>query len=253
MIIFSSKAYELIELLTEADQASVGKVKGIVKEVQDKFFSEHNLPMPEIKIRDYTNVQWLGREIIRLKPLTGEILLHQLEIQKGIINDEETLKRVITHEMIHLWQNVTTDPKKLYTMHKLGLSNEGHGSEFRQYAEKINAIMGKDYVTENSDETYKVESTKEYYILIQPHTLSGEHRGYGWTWAARPSVAQKEMIKERQQEKNAKLFKIKEPRWLSGAPIKKYGGYSLPRAGLNWEKDNKELEQIYNSGKEITI
>jgi hypothetical protein len=256
MIVFSSKAYELIDLLTEADQASVERVRGIVKEVQDKFFSEYNLPMPEIKIRDLTAVKWLAKAILRVS-FTDKPRQHVLEVQKAILGDDETLKRVITHEMIHVWQHQTGNLSNLVQMSRLGLDARGHGKDFHDWAEKINAVMGPNYVNLKSDETYKIEYTKEYYILIQPHFPGGfynEQKGWGWSWAARPSAEQKKEIDRRIHISRAKLFKVKDPKWQGRVMIKQFGGYSIPKKGLpTYDEIQKELEQIYNSGKEITV
>lgn len=250
-----SKAAQIIDALTEVDQASVDKIKGIVQEVMDAYFKNENLPMPGISIKNFTNVRWLGQMHTKvIPPYTQSDATHVLEIQKAILNDDNTLKRVIAHEMIHLWQNINKTPQDFSMIARLGYSGGGHGRDFFAYAAKINAIAGPDYVTEKSDETYKIERTKEFYLLIEPYLITHDILGFGWSWAARPSAQQKEEIKNRQINANAKLFKSKDPRWLGGVQIKKWGGRSIPKSGATGSEEKvRDLKQIFMSGQEIVL
>lgn len=226
---------------------SVMHVERSVRKFLDKFFKEYDLPMPRIKIVNSITAHWLGRTSYTPRVDKNNTLL---EIQKSITGDEKTLDRVIAHELIHHWQFITNfvhtgndDAWKNYQVRKkYGFKEEGHGKDFHEWAAKINAVMGKDYVTEKSDMSYVSEIDKEYFILITP--LTSEK--FGWSWTVRPSQEQKLAIQNKIMDKS-KLFTTKDQRFLSGQRIKKYGAISVPR-----DKDTMEkLKNLYNSSQNI--
>jgi hypothetical protein len=253
-----SKAAQIIDAIDEVgSQASIEQVSSVVKEVLDSYFKEHNLPVPEINVRNFTNVGWLGQMRTRLTKTVFDPdikVFHTLEVQKSILNDPETLRRVVAHEMIHLWQNATQPADKLYMIVKYGLDpSGGHGQDFLDYAAKINAMVGSEYITPKSDETYKVALENEYYILIEPvKEEQNLHVKFGWSIAVRPSVKQREEIIRRMVQHQARLFKTKNPIFLGGAPLKMFGGFSYaPLGKAGSDEKNAELERLYNSGQRI--
>lgn len=237
-------------LLRVEAAVSVYQVEALVKKYLDKFFKDYNLPMPKIKIVDRITANYLGRCIYSPHIDTAN---STIEIQKGIINDETTLGKVICHELIHHFRNVTYfghptqgegNRKKDDERRKLGFK-DGHGAEFHEWAAKINAVMGKDYVTEKSDESYVIEGTKEYYMLVLP--VSKNSNNYAWAWTVKPSDEQKAEIQRLIREHAGRLFKSKDTKWLTGDKIKKYGSASIPRD----EDKKKALEEMYKSGTDI--
>ena len=251
-----TKAKQLIDFLDEADVASIEHIKNIVKEVQDEFFKGWDLPMPVIEIKN-TSEKYHGRMRTILTPIPNPdqptaprqySKRHILQIQKAILPNEDALKRIITHEMIHLWDHVISEPQKLIADLHFGGNAGGHGREFQDYARMINDKVGSDYVTITSDQSYGVES-KEYFILISPR----EQGGFNYSWAARLTEPMKADIKRREVENQAKLFRVKDPRFMGKARIGT-GRYSyIPSYGKDAEENNKALAAIYNSGKEIKI
>ena len=251
-----SKAAQVIDSLTEAgSQDEINRVRAIAQEVMDKHFPGENLPMPEINVRNYINVKWLGLMRTKLVPPYVDKPLFILEIQKAIINDPETLRRVIAHEVVHEWQNIHKDNLELMMMARFQTPDIGHGKDFEDKAAQINTIEGPDYITKKSDDSYKLENRKEYYLLIQPKLdKDGNVLFLGWSWAARPSIQQREEIMMRMVNKNAKLFKSKDPQWLNGVQIKRFGGFSYSAPGQSQTPEkNAELTRIYNSGESIEV
>ena len=214
---------------------NVSDLKRIAVEILNKFFPD--LEPPKFKIVHNTIPKWLGRCVT--KRVNGE-LTTIIEIQKGILNDEKTLHRVLAHELIHYYLH--TDKERMdkeFKWKKYRLSSNPHGKEFKDLADKMNAVYGEDYVTDISNLSYVVESTKEFYIIIEPHT----DKKLGVTKSVRPSREQKREIENRIENKKAHVFKSKDESFYNVADIKKYGGYSV----FKDEDMQNKLTEMYNS------
>lgn len=227
---------------------SVMEVEKSVKKFLDKFFKEYNLPVPRIKIVNNVGSKWLGRCGYNPGIDKNNSIL---EVQKRITGNENTLDRIIAHELIHHldFMSKFAHPehgdenwKKLNQMRRLGFSDDPHGKFFKEWAAKINAVMGKDYVTEKSDETYVVESDKDFFVLLYP--LNKDLQKIGWAWTVRPSTDQQQVIKQKILE-GAKLFLARDEKFTQGAKIKKYGGFSIPTK----KEFQDQLKDMYTSGK----
>lgn len=230
---------------------SVMHVEDAIKKLLDRFFKEYNLPMPRIKIVNQITSNWLGRTSYNPRIDKNNTTL---EIQKRVTADEKSLDRVIAHELIHHWDMVTRygHPEagdaawqKMQERRKLGFKEAEHGKEFHQWAEKINAVMGKDYVTEKSDMSYVTEIDKEFYILILPTSKSSQD--YSYAWMVRPSRDQ-QAAAQQMMMRGARLFMTKDERFTHGVKVKKYGPTAIPRDKETQEK----LKQMYESGKGLT-
>lgn len=216
--------------------ASVADVERIIRELLASYFAEHSLPMPEIKFSHRTGAKNLAS--CSWRPGSDNTVL---EIQRSILADEKTLRRVLAHELIHHWEFLRTDQTTARALARLGLKNDGHGANFEEYAARINAIAGEGYVTKKSDQSYDTSVAPAYYILVEPH---GQR--YGYTIAIRPSAAQKIVIDHKRQTRIARLFKITDGRFLNGAPIKRHGGFSIPTN----PEHAAALATLYATGKE---
>ena len=237
-------------LLKVESAVSTSRIETIIKSYLNQFFKEYNLPMPRIKIVDRMTAGWLGRDVYNRQVDKNNTTM---EIQKSITNDEKTLDRVIAHELIHhfTFLNNFAHPEKgeenwksHVTKVKIGFKPDGHGKEFQEWAAKINAVKGADYVTEKSDASYVSEVTKDYYLLIVPLAKSADK--FGWMWSVRPSTEQKLVIQQKIME-GAKLLLSRDERFMTGARIKKYGGVSVPRDA----ETKKKLQDLFESGKDI--
>ena len=231
---------------------NVSHVQDSCRKILEKFFKEWNLPMPRIKIMNNLNSTWLGRDIY--KPSVDK-LNTTMEIQKRITEDEKTLDRILSHELIHHYEFLTHygtiwpvnygTNEDAHAKLKAGIRRESHGKSFLEMAAKINSVMGKDYVTVTSNRSYVETLDKEFYLIIMP--LYQNKEKLGWAWTARPSDEQKRAI-ERFIEKGAKLFKSKDARFISGSKINRSGSLSY-----NLKDDvNETMQELYTSGKEIT-
>lgn len=227
------------------EEVGVPAVVAVVRSILDQFFSEWSLPVPKVKLVNKMSARYLARCKWHQGADNTEI-----EVQKSVLSDPKSLHRVLAHELIHHWQFLRTDQTDAIAMAKLGLAkmDDGHGQAFMQYAQKINASMGADYVSKKSDQSYDTSKVPAFYILIQPHGSAQ----FGYSVAVRPSAKQKLEIEDRIKTRFAKLFKSTDGRLFVGAaPIKKYGGYVAPK---NSEGDvATALRDLYTSGKEVRL
>lgn len=189
---------------------------------------------PLIKLRDNIGSRWLGQTVYAPHKLPDTT---KIVIQKSILPLPKTLERVIAHEVIHHrdFLNLRPDEKRLIV---LGFKPDGHGANFREGAARINEVMGPDYVTVKSDQTYDraQKTSREFYMLIRP----AYDDKLGWSWASRLSDDMKAKISAMS---HGRLVKSSDPRWTAGVKFKKYGGMSLPKGGETADL----LRQLYDA------
>jgi len=244
-----SSLEHLLDLLKEFEEdkeADLGTIHSIAVDLLKQFFPEYpvKIPLPNFKLSNETNPRALG--VCKWKK--GEPTT-TIVIQKTVLDDVDSLKRVIAHELIHHWQYLTLDMDKHFRLSKYGGGIDFHGKTFDDKAHEMNSVLGKDYVTVKSDQSYKTTpSTKEFFVLIKPITNSTHkevYGGYSWASVIRPSADQKALIK-RYKENGAKLIKTSDQR-LHAGPIKLGAGTSTTR--------DKEVQQVlkdlYDNGEEI--
>lgn len=202
----------------------------LAKKLLKKYFRDLGpLPTPTFKIENNPKSRWLGRcEFNPKKPDTTSI-----KIQRSILGDERTVRRVLAHELIH---HVTflKDPASART-------DKGHGALFQKLAAKINAIEGPNFVGKKSDETYVEQVDQDFYLLVQP--IKPGTLGYGW--AQRLSSEQKKLV-TRYLKAGGRLFKSKDKRWTNGTTISE--SFSIPRAA-----GQKLLKDIFDHGKRTKL
>jgi hypothetical protein len=239
-----SKATDVIDIL---ESAAVDQVKDVVKWAKDKFFSQFDMPVPDVKIRDNLGAGWLARH-----KCTKDKKDVVIEVQKSILDDDRTLRRCITHEMIHNWQcyfevedkDFGRDYQKI--MRRVGV-DRAHGDSFQQWADKINKIMGDNYVTKTSDTEYLQSETKEFFILVAPSKSSRYAGKMSYAYFSRPSEKMKQAIDMSSTYDTARVFKTKNRRFLRGQVFKVYGPLSIPSD----EETQKLLKDIYDSGERV--
>ena len=190
-----------------------------------------NTPRPKIVVRN-SIVRWLGRNYFT----TAHPETSLIEIQRSILGDDKTLERVVAHEVVHHHNVMSMSPAD-FAMLKLGMKPSGHGRDFLEGAKKINEVMGENFVTRESDQSYVVAATKPYTILIEPALKTK----LGWSWAVKLSDEAKQIIEKKKKESQAKVIVTTDPRWTSGARIKRFAGVAIPHAGTQEEKLLREL------------
>jgi hypothetical protein len=196
-----------------------------------KYFRLSDISIPNFKIVNNPKSPWLGKCTYDSKsPNTTTIL-----VQKNILNDDKTRRRILLHELIH-------HVDFMQNKGKINRSHKGHGEFFKRWATKINSIEGPHFVSEKSDITYIEEADQEFFVLILPI----KSRQFGYAWTLRPNKEQKDVIQQALLQ-DGRLFKTKELRWTRGAKLGKDGRFSIPAL-----EGQKELREIYEHGKRIT-
>lgn len=198
-------------VLAEVDK---NQLVSMTREYLHKFFSDFNLPLPHFKFAHETNPKALGTTRFKRGDTTTTIV-----IQKSVVDDAKTLKRVLLHELVHhadlLVNGIDSIEQTFY---------KGHGPFFLERAKKINTALGEDIVNVKSDSSY-VYKDKGTELLVLLNEYAPDK--IGWSYTIRPSAKQKEAIKH-YLAKGARLVKSTDARFLRGPLIKMYGSVAVP-------------------------
>ena len=187
---------------------------------------------PRVVVRDNLGSKWLGRTIWTPREPDTTVI----QLQKAVLAHEDTLERVLAHEMIHHKEMLElTEAEKAGL--RVGIRPPEHGEKFRKLARKVNDVMGEDFVTEKSDQTYVQQSTKTFYVLVMPM-----HGGpnYGFAWAVRLTPNARSYF-EKLSASGARLLQTTNPRWARGAKLGERRGLSVPVS----KEDQDALRQMY--------
>ena len=189
---------------------------------------------PVVKLRSNLGSSWLGRSTWSSKNPHTTLL----EIQQSILGEDRTLERVIAHEMIHHRDALAISADTMALI-RIGIKPEAHGASFREGADRINAVMGPEFVTAVSDKQYvQAPSGKKFVVLITP--LPDGRLGY--SWAARLGPEAKGWVDEK-IARGSRLVYTTDDRWARGAKIKRYGGYAIPKDA----DDVARLQELYET------
>lgn len=168
-----------------AGEKSVGDL-GLAKRVMHELIPVLGvqLPEPELKITNAPRANWLGQDNWQVRIENGKWSWDEtttITLQKSILNDENTLRRILAHELCHHAEALTTSLAKAKEEAAKGTGQWGfkefgrwlrytdHGPEWKKYAQKFNAKYGAGFVTKTSDETYAVAEPelRPYHILLK--------------------------------------------------------------------------------------
>lgn len=144
---------------------------------------EGKYPLPKISITNRAGMDWLGRILSQLsgdgRVVTG--VNGEVQIQRGALEDDRTLHRVLAHEIVHYvveWELFNGVPYEDVRGLK---SKEGmHGPKFLEVAGRLNALYGADFITVTSDESYAYKH-KEVYLFVVAQ--SGTNSKMMWSWS----------------------------------------------------------------------
>ncbi len=220
--------------------ADIGTIKNIISEMMGVLAA--GLPHPEVKIVNQTN-RMLGYDVWQRgisadgKTWGGDNTT--IGIQKSIVDHEESLRRIIAHELCHHEVALLIAKPKLmemgfesYNRYKKFLAPEGHGKEWQAVAARFNAKYGADFVTEFSDQSIVSDApTKEYFVLLNNYVYGRGKQRLGWQWALSLSSQAMEYLDSLDWASGEfKLVKTNDHIFTKGrGRIKKWGGWNLPR------------------------
>jgi hypothetical protein len=163
---------EFGEVKTSADD--LAKVNDIVTEYMSVL--QPGLPRPKITFANSMRADWLGQTGWRFGEKEGKNWSDEtttITLQRRILGDEKTLRRVIAHELCHHEELLTHDKEKLdevgfRTYNMLRNLGGAHRPTWFEIAARFNAKYGPNFVTEKSDENYveNPEMIREYFLLL---------------------------------------------------------------------------------------
>lgn len=210
------------------------------------------LPVPEIKIVN-SKTDWLGRCIWQYgrrpdgSTWAGDNTT--IELQKSIISDEQTTRRIIAHELAHHEDDLVNRRPELlrlgfhtYQMMRK-IRRDGHGPSWQAIAARFNAKYGADFVTKTSDESYVQDSgpVRPFFVLLNRHR--GQLR---WSHADMLSTKMRKALAERATlvadgKADFRLVMSTDPFFKRNTPLIGSGSLTLARN----EEEKAKAEQLW--------
>jgi len=184
--------------------------------------------IPKIAFRNDLTSRWLGRYAYTTKP--GKV--NTIQIQRRVLHDERTLERIMAHEMAHHVDFLTTPPSPRGSQDFAPL-RDPHGPSWQAQADKVNRVMGQNFVTELSDESYVLAPETKPYTLLIVKTLKGR-LGYQASVHFYPEVV------ARMSAILKKAIRSTDPRWAR-APKIGSRSMALPKN----EEETQALLELY--------
>jgi len=225
---------------------------------------EPGLPVPKVKIVN-SKTNWLGRCVWRYgRAADGKTFADDnttIDLQKSIMTDEYTVRRVLAHELAHHEDDlVNLRPELLrlgfHTFQMMRkMKKDGHGPSWQAIAARFNAKYGADFVTKTSDESYVLDQSdvKPYFVFIY-HAYSGKIK---WTHANIISTQMRKYLSERVKENQElteagqppiyRLLKTTDPFFMRKSPT--IGSGSM--AYTNEAEENTKLEKLWSEGEDV--
>lgn len=198
-------------------------------------------PAPRVSIvPPSVNRRWRGRCV--WSPKAPEST--RLEVDQVVTGDARTLERIVAHETIHHTVFLTSKPILIPGRRAL-FPDGAHGPRFRAGAAKINAKMGPDFVTVTCGEELGhvfAPLERDLFVLVKPVGKS-----FAWAWAAALSPKAECYCSKQIRFDGARLFRVRDRRFIGRAGTKIRHGFGLPRDPALV----RELAALYHSGKEI--
>lgn len=131
--------------------------------------SEQSLPMPKFAVVNRLTAKWLGQAVLHDRNIT-------IYIQKSVLAHENTLRRIVAHELCHAWAFwclLVGEPG----------DHRGHGpnSLWAKAVNHLNQRVGDpEFITETSDLSYVTVNDKYFWLYIEENP-----RGIWWAWFSR--------------------------------------------------------------------
>jgi len=237
----------------KAEYMTMADIQRIAQELMPVL--KPGLPVPEFKIVNSPRSRWLGQCIWTYGLRGGQLFGNEnttIEIQKAVMVNEESLRRIIAHELCHHETYLAISRPELYEkgyqrFEFFNKRQDGHGKDFIEVASRFNAKYGEKFVSRTSDEKVITDvEVKPYYILIMKENgVSGRQR-IGYEQSAHMTAKQRAYILEKDVE-NYRLTRTDDPRFIKGAVIGPYNGWSYFRES-DIDRDNKlaKLAELFN-------
>jgi hypothetical protein len=220
------------------------------------------LDQPVVKIVNQPGKSWLGQCIWKYgQQQNGEPyadLTTTIELQKAIMGDEQTVRRVLAHELCHheddLVNNWPLLEEKGFMLFRMMMRNDGtkgHGPTWKAIAARFNAKYGPDFVTPKSDETYVRDDaavTKPFFVLMYRYVNGDLH----WKHATRLSPKMEKALAGhagdlgKEGRYQHKLFKVNDPMYMRSPVIG-----ALGNAFARNETQKEQVEKLWAEGEDL--
>ena len=135
--------------------------------------SGEEMPTPQFLIVNQPIAKWNGLCIFS----DG---ISVIKLQKQITKDEDTLRRVIAHEICHAWAFWKCYILKEFPSNQA--SDHSSMSAWYKAAKMINSHEGPDFVTEKSDSTYVQIGERSFWVFLERNKM-----GLMWSWFPNPT------------------------------------------------------------------
>jgi uncharacterized DUF497 family protein len=223
---------------------------------------EPGLDQPVVKIVNQPGKSWLGQCVWKYgQQQNGEPyadLTTTIELQKAIMGDEQTVRRVLAHELCHHEDNLVNNwpllEEKGFMLFRMMMRNDGtkgHGPTWKAIAARFNAKYGPDFVTPKSDETYVRDDaavTKPFFVLMYRYVNGDLH----WKHATRLSPKMEKALAGhagdlgKEGRYQHKLFKVNDPMYMR-SPVIGAVGNALARN----ETQKEQVEKLWAEGEDL--
>lgn len=229
-----------------AEDVTGPALRGVPQKVIDaawKYARLLGVPViPSIAIRNHLSSGWLGRCHFRLHE--SGTRLNLMEIQKRTMHDERTLDRVIAHEMCHHAEFLAFTEKDIVLL-KAGVRRTSHGAPWQRFADKVNRVMGKDYVTVVSDASVVLAPETKPFLLLIAEIRPGR---LGFSVSVRITHKVKETLwRYSKLGMGARILSSKDPRWAKGPKI----GPGMLAVPIKPE-DKQDLQALFDTASPIS-
>ena len=212
----------------------MANLEGIARKYLNMLPRGTEIPPPMMQTVDQPSMDWAG-----LSEWHHDKQVHGLiKVQKAALEDEETLERVIAHEICHYWEFFATfewnqgDPEKL-----------GHGTDslWAKAARIINGKVGDpNFISELSDTSYVFRNSKEFYVLVAQGMSE-----LGWVWFSKITQNMMAPIQRLMANGPVAILRTNRDSFLSSKA--KLPNIGIPRDDKNMEK---LLQQAFRYAKQ---
>jgi GNAT superfamily N-acetyltransferase len=216
------------------------------------------LAVPEIQIVDFPNKYWLGQETFT--PGDSNTMI---ELQKSVLYDDNTLRRVLAHELAHHADDLLNgntilkeQGPKAYKAWRKANDPGGHGPSWLKVAALFNAKFGADFVTPKSDASYVRRYEEVAPFFVKMHKM----RDGGFVWQhAKKMTPQLRKFMQRLMADNddsdlqavdrygvAKLFQVTDSYFMKSPVIG-----AFPQAEPATPEETEKAEKLWNEGTDV--
>lgn len=249
---FRSKLLDAVKALPKQAK-DMGEVQNIVNEMMPLL--PPGMPKPGIKLVNQMRSHWLGRTSWGYRERSGVAewdATTEILIQRRVLGHDETLRRVIAHELCHHWDIMANDVADLK---KMGVrtfmiyqrAQSKHGANWKEFASIFNAKYGQGFVTEKSNKDYveDMSSIPEYFLLLQQMPNGHIH----YQVAMRLGPKQQKWVNAHAGHPEYRLLKSKEPEFFRGPAIAS-GRWAYAREADAQRKE--KLQSLWDSAQTKT-